>query len=197
MSASAHQLSAPAQQTSQEEADPERAQHAHGAFDLESEGLEGAFRRFSPYVAAIGMKLLGRDDEIDDLVQDVFLKAHRHLHKLDDPDKIKSWLGRITVNTAKNKLRKRRVKRLVGLDDYGGYLEATDPNLSPEKRALLSQLYRALDKAPVNQRMAWTLRHVQGEKLKDVADLCGCSLATAKRHIKRAEELLEKELDDE
>lgn len=187
-------MSAPARQPDSARAASEAAD---APFDLEAEGLEGAFRRFSPYVASIGIKLLGRDDEIDDLVQDVFLKAHKNLGRLQDPDAIKSWLGRITVNTAKNRLRTRRVKRFIGLDDYGGYLEAVDHRLDPERRAQLAQLYRALDRLPVKLRMAWTLRQVQGEKLADVADLCDCSLATAKRRIAKAEELLKKELTDD
>ena len=52
------------------------------------------FRRYAPYVATIGLRLLGRDDELDDLVQDVFIEAHRGLHSLRTPDAIKGWLAR-------------------------------------------------------------------------------------------------------
>ena len=44
--------------------------------------LDAAFRVYAPYVAAIAFKLLGRDHEVDDVVQDVFLAGHRGLASL-------------------------------------------------------------------------------------------------------------------
>jgi RNA polymerase sigma-70 factor (ECF subfamily) len=151
------------------------------------DGFDGIFRRYSPYVAAIGIKLLGRDDEVDDLVQDVFLEAYRGLHKLREPAAIKGWLATVAVRTAKRKLRKRRAKRFVGLDQQGSYIQLADSAASPEQRAVLVAVFRFLDTIPVEERLAWTLRHVQGEKLPDVATLCGCSLATVKRRISAAQ----------
>lgn len=173
------------------------ASHAHGAFDLEREGLEGAFVRFSPYVAAIGMSLLGRDEELDDLVQEVFLKAHKHLDQLRQPELIKPWLAQITVNTAKRMLYRRRIVRFVGLDDYEGYAQLQSVGADPEQSAQLAQMYTILDKAAVADHLAWTLRHVHGERLQRVADLCGCSLATAKRRIAAVELLFTQELNRE
>jgi RNA polymerase sigma-70 factor (ECF subfamily) len=48
-----------------------------------------------------------------------------------------------------------------------------------------------LDAVPADQRIAWTLRHIEGEQLEAVADLCGCSLATAKRRITAVSRTLE------
>lgn len=153
--------------------------------------------RFSPYVAAIGMSLLGRDEELDDLVQEVFLKAHKHLDQLRQPELIKPWLAQITVNTAKRMLYRRRIVRFVGLDDYEGYAQLQSVGADPEQSAQLAQMYTILDKAAVSDRLAWTLRHVHGERLQRVADLCGCSLATAKRRIAAVETLFAQELNRE
>ena len=165
-------------------------------FDLEREGLEGAFLRFSPYVAAIGLNVLGRDEELDDLVQEVFLRAHKHLHQLRQPEAIKPWLAQITVNTARRMLYRRRLVRFVGLEDpeRDPYRTLSAPGLNPEQLTELRQLYALLDRAPVQDRLAWTLRHVQGERLQEVALLCGCSLATAKRRIASVEAMLHAEL---
>ena len=72
--------------------------------------LTELFRRYAPYVSTIGLRLLGRDDELDDLVQDVFIEAQRGLHGLRAPDAIKGWLARITVRRATRRLRARRVR---------------------------------------------------------------------------------------
>jgi RNA polymerase sigma-70 factor (ECF subfamily) len=47
----------------------------------------------------------------------------------------------------------------------------------------------------VEQRLAWTLRHIEGERLEDVAARCGCSLATAKRRIAAAHAHLQAEMN--
>jgi urease subunit alpha len=56
--------------------------------------------------------------------------------------------------------------------------------------AALAMMHRALDEMPVNQRLAWSLRHIEGERLETVALLCHCSLATAKRRIVAAQKLI-------
>lgn len=150
------------------------------------EGLEGAFERYAPYVAAIGLRILGRRDEADDLVQDVFLAATRGLERVRDPRATKAWLATVAVRTARKRLRRRRLKMMLSLESEVDYGDIADDQASPETRALLSSVYRVLDRLPVDDRLAWTLRHVEGEKLERVALLCDCSLATVKRRISRA-----------
>jgi RNA polymerase sigma-70 factor (ECF subfamily) len=57
------------------------------------------------------------------------------------------------------------------------------PGAGTEKRILVATVYRALDRIPANERVPWTLRHVEGESLDQVAVLCDVSLATVKRRI--------------
>ena len=74
--------------------------------------------------------------------------------------------------------------------------QVREPGMSPERRALLSKVYQVLEGLPIEQRLAWTLRFVEGEKLEDVAQQCACSLATAKRRISAAHARIQAELDD-
>lgn len=157
--------------------------------------LEDAFRQLAPYVASIGFRILGRKDEVDDLVQDVFLTAAKGLESIRDPRATKAWLATVTVRTARRKLRKRRFVMLF-TDTDADYLEVADERASPEIRALLSNVYRALDRIAVDDRIAWTLRNVEGERLEAIALLCDCSLATVKRRIARAHDAIQKELRD-
>lgn len=158
--------------------------------------FEHVFRRYSPYVASIVLRLLGRRHEVEDLVQDVFLEAHRGLSNLRDSKAIKGWLATITVRVVRKKLRAQRFKSLIGFDEAYDYSELVDDGSGPEQRALINSVYRRLDRLPANQRLAWMLKKIQGEDLKSIADLCGCSLATVKRHIARADHELREVLDD-
>jgi RNA polymerase sigma-70 factor (ECF subfamily) len=152
--------------------------------------LAELFRRYARYVATVGFKLLGRDDELDDLVQDVFIEAHRGLHQLRDLDAAKGWLARITVRRAVRRLRRQRLRAFFSLEALANQAPVVDAAASPEERAHIASTYRLLDALPVPQRVVWLLRHVEGETLDSIAVLCGCSKATVQRRLRAAQQAL-------
>ena len=158
--------------------------------------LEGAFRQYAPYVATIALRLLGRNGEVDDLVQDVFLSAISGLRQLREPAAITGWLATVTVRMARRRLRRRRFWAVLGFDEAIDYSDVAAPSAPPEDRALLARVYAALDGLPVELRLAWSLRHLEGERLEAVAGHCGCSLATAKRRIAAAQTVIERLVSD-
>jgi RNA polymerase sigma-70 factor (ECF subfamily) len=164
---------------------------------LEPLTIDAAFRAHAGFVASVALRVLGRPSEVDDLVQDVFLRAMSRLPELRDPDALRGWLAVITARLARRRLRGRRWKMWLGVRDDYDYAQLADGAASPEDRALLAELYRALDRLPVQQRVAWTLRHAEGMHLAAVAEACDCSLATVKRRIGAAESALRMEVDHE
>jgi RNA polymerase sigma-70 factor (ECF subfamily) len=159
--------------------------------------VEDLFRAYAPYVGSIALRLMGNGPDADDLLQDVFAVASRKLHQVADLEGGRPWLARITVLTARNRLRRRKLFALVGLEqeriDQG--LVAT--SASPEERAIATQLFSILDSLAPRHRTAWTLRHLEQEPLQSVAALCDCSLATAKRWIAAAQAHIEERLAHE
>lgn len=152
-------------------------------------GGDRLFQDYAPHVARLAYRLVGREGDVDDLVQDVFVAAWESMPLLDDPKAIRGWLSRVTVRLAGRRLRRRRLAQFFGFDDDEP-LEVATTSLSPETHAVVVQLYRRLDTLPVAERLAWSLRHIENEPLDVVATLCGCSLATAKRRIARAQKTL-------
>jgi RNA polymerase sigma-70 factor (ECF subfamily) len=153
--------------------------------------LDEAFRQYARYVGSIALGIGGRRDDIDDIVQDVFVEASRGWKSIRDPGAVKAWLARVTVRVARQRLRRRRLRYVLGWDEGYDYVDVASSSATPDQRTLLAQVYRVLDGVPVEQRVAWTLRYVHGEKLEDVAELCGCSLATAKRRIASVQAVVE------
>jgi RNA polymerase sigma-70 factor (ECF subfamily) len=154
--------------------------------------IDLAYRRYARYVAAVALRLLGRDDEIDDVVQEVFLAALRGLGQLRDAQAVKGWLATVAVRIAGRRLRRRRLRAMVGLDGARDYERLAAPGAPADDRALIAHVYRLLDELPVKERLAWTLRHVEGEPLEAVARLCNCSLATAKRRVAAAQAAIDR-----
>jgi len=159
--------------------------------ELDPRDFDAVFRRYSPYVARVALRLLGNDSEVDDLVQDVFIEAHRGLSSLREPGALGGWLARICVRRATRRLRRRRLLALLSLDGVAERDLPFDVTASPEDRAEVVRLYRRLDRLPADARVAWLLRHVEGESLDDMAALCGCSKSTVQRRLRSAETRLQ------
>jgi RNA polymerase sigma-70 factor (ECF subfamily) len=145
-------------------------------------------------VASIAFRLMGRDDEVKDVVQDVFVELMRSYEHLTELETLSGWLSTVTVRVVGKRLRRRRLKRRLGFVDEEAYENLASSDAPHECRVELRRLYRALDRLGVDERLAWTLRHLQNEPLDVVADRCNVSLATAKRRIAAAHRFLSVEL---
>jgi RNA polymerase sigma-70 factor, ECF subfamily len=151
---------------------------------------EALYHRHVRAVTRVAIRLLARIEEAEDVVQDAFAIALRDLGKLRDEDAFRSWVMTITVHQVRRRFRRRRLLRAMGLDrgeDDAKLAAQVDLAASPEVRVALAEIDRLLDGLPTECRIAWVLRHVEGHELRDVAVSCGCSLATAKRWIGRAQ----------
>jgi RNA polymerase sigma-70 factor (ECF subfamily) len=157
--------------------------------------LEDLYKRFAPYVAAIASRILGRESEVDDVVQDVFMAALSGLKKRDQLLQAKSWFATVTVRSSMRKLRVRSLWNVFDLAEPPQYERLSDQAAGPEERRMIAEVYRALDEVSAKERVAWVLRHVQGESLEETAVLCECSLATAKRRIAAAHAVVKQRLE--
>jgi RNA polymerase sigma-70 factor (ECF subfamily) len=155
--------------------------------------LESVYRVHSAYVATVGFRLLGDDAELDDLVQEVFIEANRGLSQLRDPGAVRGWLARICVRRSVRRLRRRRIRQLLRLDDVQDSLDS-DSSLTPEQLSDVRRAYRVLARFPAEERVVWILRHIEGESLDDIARLCDCSKSTVQRRIRSAEVRFDREV---
>lgn len=160
--------------------------------------FEGVFIRYAPYVASIGLRLLGRRQEIEDLVQDVFLEAYRGLRQVRDSGAVKGWLATITVRQVSRRLRRQRLAHKLGWrQTEADYENAAGADASPEQRLYLARVYAALDRMPVKQRVPWVLRYIEGEPMERITEMCRISRATAHRRISAAHEVVRKAVGDD
>jgi RNA polymerase sigma-70 factor (ECF subfamily) len=168
------------------------------AIDGERLALHLLYSRHVCAVAERVTRLLARSVEAEDVVQDAFIAAFRDLPQLAERDRFAPWLMSIAVRQAHRRFRRRRLLARFGLDqgaDDAQLAQVADPAASPEQRAELARLDRKLARLPAAQRLAWMLRHVEGCTLDEVAEQCGCSLASAKRWLDKAERQLQAERD--
>jgi RNA polymerase sigma-70 factor (ECF subfamily) len=154
--------------------------------------FETLYRRHAGFALNLAVRIQGNAADVEDIVHDAFLRAHQRLAELRDHAAFRPWLGSIVVRLVRTRLRRRRLLRVLGLSVPDPVeLEAiASSDADPESRVLLAQVYALLQTLPADDRIAWTLRYVERHRLEVVAEIAGCSLATAKRRIARAQRFL-------
>jgi len=151
------------------------------------------FLRYRTLVERTLVRILGFDSEVPDAVQETFIRALDSTRLLREPRALPGWLVRISVCTASDLLRRRKRRRwLHAVVEPGELADKTstvmleaEPDM--EARQALQAAYQIFAGLPAEERIAMSLRRLEGMELKEVADACGCSLATVKRRLARAE----------
>lgn len=130
---------------------------------------------------------LGADDDIPDLLQEVFIRALDQIGTLREIERVRSWLTTIAIFVARAQIRLRSRRSWLRLfsPDQTRPSHADQP--SSDARRALREVYTVLDLMPVDERMAFVLRFVEGVTLPEAAEACSTSLATFKRRLARAE----------
>jgi len=151
-------------------------------------------------VHAIVSRYINDFDEVNDVVQEAFIKAYRALKNFRGDSQFYTWLYRIAVNTAKNYLvaRNRRPPASdVEVEDaeyYAGSDGLKDVD-SPENMLFRDELEKVVDQAitqlPEDLRTALTLREFEGLSYEDIASVMDCPVGTVRSRIFRAREAVD------
>ena len=169
--------------------EPNRA----GEASVQGERIDDLVRAHSPYVAGLAYRLLGRDADVDDIVQDVFVALLRSRTQIRELNALRGWLATTTVRRCRKRLRARALREFFGFDELAG-MESTARGATQDEHLALRRIHRALAGVSAGARVVWLLRYVEQERLEDVARLAGCSLTTAKRRIETAQHAVKKAL---
>jgi RNA polymerase sigma-70 factor (ECF subfamily) len=141
--------------------------------------------RFYPLVRRVLCRSMGPGQDVDDLIQEVFLRLFRKLPSLRDPAALRSFVLSIATHVVQGELRGRWFRRWLGLSSDGKLPEGTADDPDHEAREALDRFYGILDRLSAKDRATFVLRHVEELELTDVAGALGVSLATVKRRLPR------------
>lgn len=166
--------------------------------------LGGEERAFSELVDRYQTRLLnfiyrtiGDRDRAEDLVQEVFIRVYRHLHRFDRSKKFSTWVYTIASNLAKNELRNRSRNPLVLFTTMQGSNEGEDRPLEFEDatsrpddmyrhRHLRELVEDTVSKLPEHHREVFVLREIEGKSYEEIAEITDCNLGTVKSRLNRA-----------
>jgi RNA polymerase sigma-70 factor (ECF subfamily) len=147
------------------------------------------YARHAPRVRGLLARILGVGPELDDVLQDTFVIAFRRLPSLREPAALGAWLRAVAVGEARHHLRARARRRWLTFFAPDDMPDAPAPaapggEMRDAARATLD-IVRGL---PVDERVAFALRYLEGMKLEEAAAAARVSLATFKRRLARAED---------
>ncbi|MEM8963028.1 MAG: RNA polymerase sigma factor [Acidobacteriota bacterium] len=148
-------------------------------------------------------RMLGDREEARDAAQDVLVKVFRHAGRFRPRGKVSTWLHSIAVNHCLNRLRRRKIVRFFGFEDFGdggdeesGPVfdpadDAPDPGRRAESRDRWRRTRRHIDALPVNQRAVVVLAKLEGLSYKEVAQTLGVTVGAVESRLFRAMRRLE------
>ncbi len=148
------------------------------------------YRRYAQYIAGLSYRLMGDALELDDIVQDTFVAASVGIGNLQDPSLVRPWLVTIAARQAQRRLKARQRRRWLGQETLRQSPRVSDPRVARE----VEELYDVVDRLSVKLRVPWLLARLEGLPLEEVAASCELSLATVKRRLTEADELIERRL---
>jgi RNA polymerase sigma-70 factor (ECF subfamily) len=139
----------------------------------------------------------GDRERAEDLVQEVFVRVYRHIHRFDRSRKFSTWIYTIASNLAKNELRNRSRNPLVlfqairrNWEDDDRPLQFEDPASRPDdmdrKRHLRDAVEEAVQKLPRHHRNVFVLRDLEGKSYEEIAEITSTNLGTVKSRLNRA-----------
>lgn len=159
---------------------------------------------YSPLIYRLGLKMLNNPQDAEDILQETFIKAYKHIGKFDGRSSISTWLYRIATNEALMSLRKKRPET-VSFDIPSTYetepqepLQIVDWCCLPEEEFLTAEGRMRLDEAaeqlPDSLRVVFVLRDIEGLSTRETAEVLDISEMAVKTRLSRARLRLREDL---
>jgi RNA polymerase sigma-70 factor (ECF subfamily) len=176
----------------------ERAQHG------DKHAFELLVAKYQRKLGRLLSRFIRNPTEVEDVVQEAFIKAYRALPSFRGESAFYTWLYRIGINAAKNYLvsEGRRPPTTTEFDseEAEGFEEADQlRNINTPENELMSKqvaetVNKAMDSLPEELKIAITLREIEGLSYEEIANMMNCPIGTVRSRIFRARETIAERL---
>lgn len=166
--------------------------------------LEELIYRYDKMVLRLAMKYTGDSDDAKDIYQEVFIRVYKSLSSFRFKSEFSTWLFRITSNVCISFKRKYKKQNHLSLNDEenSGYIStiSDDETLSPDNVFVNSEhgekINNALNTLSPNQKMSFLLKHYEGYKIREIAEMMNCKEGTIKKYLFEAVRKLKTQLEN-
>lgn len=158
----------------------------------EQQAFELLMRRYNQRLYRIVRGIVRSAAEAEDVLQETYLAAYRHLAQFEGRARFSTWLTRIAINQASARVRRRQPRSWsdLGANEVAALVELNSARSAPDdplsNGELAAALQRALRQLPRRLRLTFLLRDVEGLSTVEVAECLGISSASARVRLHRA-----------
>jgi RNA polymerase sigma-70 factor, ECF subfamily len=176
------------------------------ATEGDASAFETLIRRHDRFLYRVARSVLLDDYEAEDVVQETFIKAFKHLGDFRGEARLSTWLTRIALNEAFARKRRRRntvqlealqLRTNAQIEPSPMIAPAQDPELTAAQKQIRKLLERAIDRLPENLRTVFVMRDVEELSTAEAATLLGLGEPTVKTRLHRARRMLREALGDQ
>lgn len=163
--------------------------------------FEILIRRNNSYLYKAGRSYNYNHEDTQDLMQDTFIDAYSNLSKFENRSSFKTWIIRIMLNNCFKKRQKFSFKNEIPdeINDKSVPMfsnqQYSDSNKTISNRELNSVIENALKQVPLDYRMVFSLREINGLSVLETADVLNISEGNVKVRLNRAKTMLRKEIE--
>jgi RNA polymerase sigma-70 factor (ECF subfamily) len=151
--------------------------------------------RYQKLVVHITGRLIQRQDELEDVCQEVFLKVYQNLGKYRNECKLSTWIATIAYNTSINYLRKYKKGDMISSEELLAVPVISDTKTLDFERVDLHQYIRSqIELLPVQYRTVLTLFHLEEFSYQEIEQITGMPEGTVKSYLFRAKAILKEKL---
>jgi RNA polymerase sigma-70 factor, ECF subfamily len=150
--------------------------------------FEELYRVHAGRLYSVAYRMLGNPADAEDLLQEIFLSAHRKLELFRGESALGTWLYRLAVNLCLDYLRSRTGRSLQlndPIDDEIGLSDASSRGLA-DRTVTKMDIERALANLPIGCRTAFVLHDIEGLEHREVAEAMGIAEGTSKSQVHKA-----------
>ena len=163
--------------------------------------FEILIRRNNPFIYKTGRSYGYNHEDTQDLMQDTFIDAYTNLSKFENRSSFKTWIIKIMLNNCFRKWQKFSFKNEVAneINDKSipmfSNQQINDTNITVANRELHSIIENALQQVPIDYRIVFSLREINGLNVLETAEALSISEANVKVRLNRAKTMLRKEIE--
>lgn len=181
----------------------EDARNIHLALAGDQSAYKHLMKKYHDQIHNLIYRIVHQKDQVEDLTQEVFVKAFASLKSFNEEYAFSTWLYKIATNSSIDYIRKKKlhtfsIDKPISSEESDYSFELPDTTYQPDKRIILNQRARFIEEAihrlPEKYRKVIILRHNEERDYAEIARMLKLPIGTVKAHIFRARELLNKYL---
>jgi RNA polymerase sigma-70 factor, ECF subfamily len=172
------------------------------------DAFEQLVQRYDKRVLTIAAGYVNSADDAKDIFQEVFLRVYKSIPKFENRSEFSTWLFRITTNVCLTHRSRHKRHQHTSIDQHMESEDGspiTEQNIIQEKtptdrrvqdREISDRVEKALQMLSPRQRMVFTMKHYEGYKIKEIAEMMKCSEGTIKKYLFEATARLRTQLQE-